>query len=71
MIKCGNHNLVDVVGAVLLLVGGLNWGLVGLFQWDLIGAIFGDMSTLSRVIFTAVGAAALWRIACWVKCKAK
>lgn len=71
MIKCGNYNLIDVVVAVLLLVGGLNWGLVGLFQWDLVGAIFGDMSTMSRVIFSAVGFAALWRVACFAKCSMK
>lgn len=71
MIKCGNYNLIDVVAAVLLLVGGLNWGLVGLFQWDLIGSIFGDMSAVSRVIFSAVGLAAVWRLACYAKCKMK
>ncbi len=68
--KC-NCNLIDSVAVVLLLVGGLNWGLVGLFQWDLVGSIFGDMSAVSRVIFTAVGLAAIWRIGCWLKCKAK
>lgn len=69
--KCEHCNLIDAVAAVLLVVGGLNWGLVGLFQWDLIGSIFGDMSGMSRVIFGAVGVAAVWRIACFAKCKMK
>lgn len=44
----------------LLVIGGLNWGLVGLFQFDLVAAIFGDMSAVSRVIYTLVGLAALY-----------
>ena len=71
MMKYGNYPLIDVVVAVLLLIGGLNWGFVGLFQWDLIGAIFGDMSVMSRVIFSLVGFAALWKLGCWVRHKCK
>lgn len=48
---------------VLLIVGGINWGLVGLLQFDLVGWLFGgSASLLSRVIFTLVGAAALCAI---------
>lgn len=53
----------DVVGwiaFVLLIVGGLNWGLVGLIKLDLIKAIFGDMTTLSRVIYLLVGVSAIY-----------
>lgn len=51
---------LDWVALVLLVVGGLNWGLVGLFQFDLVAAIFGDMSALSRIVYTVVGLCALY-----------
>ena len=54
-------NLIDRLALILVIVGGINWGSVGLFQFDLVGACFGGMSSvISRVIFTLVGIAALW-----------
>ena len=47
---------------VLLIVGGLNWGLVGLFDFDLVAAIFGEMSMLSRIVYALVGFAALLQV---------
>ena len=44
---------------VLVIVGGLNWGLVGLFNFDLVAAILGEMSMLSRVVYSLVGLSAL------------
>ena len=44
---------------ILLVVGGLNWLLVGLFGFDLVAAIFGDMSALSRVVYVIVGVSAI------------
>lgn len=46
----------------MLIVGGLNWGLVGLFGFDLVGAIFGYGSILSRIIYILVGISALYAI---------
>ena len=54
--------IVNIVTLVLLIVGGLNWGLVGLFGFDLVAAIFGEMSALSRLVYTLVGAAALLQL---------
>jgi uncharacterized protein len=54
--------LVNTITLVLLIVGGLNWGLVGLFDFDLVAAIFGEMSALSRVVYTLVGLSALWQL---------
>ena len=51
---------VDIVVAVLLIIGGLNWGLVGLFEFNLVDAIFGEMTALSRIIYAVVGLAALY-----------
>ena len=48
---------VHWIALVLVIIGALNWGLVGLFRFDLVAAIFGEMSALSRVIYTLVGAA--------------
>jgi uncharacterized protein len=53
---------LNLVTLVLLIVGGLNWALVGLFQFDLVSALFGEMSLLSRVVYILVGVSALWQI---------
>lgn len=45
---------------ILVVVGGLNWGLIGFFGYDLITAIFGDMSGVSRTIFALVGLSAIY-----------
>ncbi|OGB74317.1 hypothetical protein A2V68_00990 [candidate division Kazan bacterium RBG_13_50_9] len=47
---------------ILLVIGGLNWGLVGLFGIDVVAAILGEMSTAARVVYTLVGLAALYHL---------
>lgn len=47
---------------VLTIIGAINWGLIGLFEFDLVAAIFGDMSLFSRIIYTLVGVAGLINI---------
>ncbi len=56
---------IDVIAAILLVVGGLNWGLVGLFQFDLVAAIFGASSALSSVVYVAVGLGAIYQAVQW------
>lgn len=56
---------LDVVAVVLLVVGGLNWGLVGAAQFDLVAALFGTMSLLSRVVYVLVGVAAVYQAVQW------
>ncbi|MEO7823095.1 MAG: DUF378 domain-containing protein [Gemmatimonadaceae bacterium] len=56
---------LDVLTAVLLVVGGLNWGLVGIAQFDLVAALFGAMSPLSRTVYLLVGVSALYQAAQW------
>lgn len=53
-------NTWDWVALVLLIIGGLNWGLVGLFSFDLVAAIFGELSIFSRIIYILVGIAAVF-----------
>jgi uncharacterized membrane protein YuzA (DUF378 family) len=55
---------LDIIAAVLLVVGGLNWGLVGAFQFDLVAAIFGGSdAALARIVYILVGLAAVYQIA--------
>lgn len=53
---------INTVTLLLLIVGGLNWGLVGLLDFDLVAAIFGEMSVLSRIVYILVGISALVQI---------
>ena len=54
---------LNYIALILIVIGALNWALIGLFQFDLVGAIFGGMtSMLSRIIFTIVGLAGLWAL---------
>ena len=52
----------DIVAAVLLVVGGLNWGLVGFLNFDLVAAFFGAGSSLTRSVYGLVGIAAIYQI---------
>lgn len=53
---------VDWIAMVLLIVGGINWGLVGLLNFNLVAAIFGEMTAITRVVYTLVGLSALYSI---------
>lgn len=55
-------SILNKTTLLLLVVGGLNWGLVGLFDFDLVAAIFGEMSLLSRLVYALVGLSALWQL---------
>ena len=54
---------MDTLSLILLIIGALNWGLIGIFQFDVVAAIFGGMSTVvARIIYTLVGLAGIWGI---------
>ena len=53
-------NTLDWIAVILLIIGGLNWGLVGIFSWDLVAAIFGDMSVVARIVYILVGLSGIW-----------
>ena len=55
-----NLNVLDWIALILVIVGGLNWGLVGIFKFDLVAAIFGTMSVISRIVYILVGLAAIY-----------
>lgn len=55
-------NTIDWIAYALAIIGGLNWGLIGAFDFNLVAAIFGEMSALSRIIYILVGLSALYLI---------
>ena len=64
-VKKGNKNMnklngLDWVALVLVIIGGLNWGLVGLLEFNLVDSILGEMSTLSRIVYVLVGLSAVY-----------
>ena len=55
--------MLDKIALALVIIGGINWGLIGLFGFDLVGWLFGGQGAIvSRIIFTIVGIAVLWCI---------
>ena len=55
--------LIDKIALILLIIGGLNWGSIGIFQFDVVGWIFGGQgAVISRIIYTLVAIAAIWCI---------
>ena len=55
-------NWITKTCLLFMVVGGLNWGLVGLFNFDLVAFLFGQMTILSRVVYILVGLATVWAI---------
>jgi len=56
---------IDLIVAALLVVGGLNWGLVGVFRFDLVATLFGDTTMLSRLVYAIVGFCAIYQLMQW------
>lgn len=54
--------VVDTIALILVIVGAVNWGLIGIFNFNLVDTIFGTMSIISRIIYTLVGISGLWCI---------
>lgn len=52
----------NVLSLILVIVGGLNWGLVGLFNFDLVATILGSGSVLTRTVYVLVGLCAVWQL---------
>jgi uncharacterized membrane protein YuzA (DUF378 family) len=55
-------SVLDWIALILIIVGGLNWGLIGIFKFDLVAAIFGSMSAISRIVYILVGLSALYTL---------
>jgi len=62
-----NVHVIDLITTIVLVIGGINWGLVGLFDWNFISSVFGFTSVLTRTLYSLVGIAAVYKILTWVK----
>lgn len=54
--------IIDTIALILIIIGAINWGLIGFFNFNLVSAIFGEMSIVSRIIYALVGISGLWGI---------
>ena len=54
--------VIDKIALVLVIIGAINWLLIGLFDFNLVDSIFGTMSLISRIIYILVGISGLWSI---------
>lgn len=54
--------ILNYIALTVVIIGAVNWGLIGFFSWDLVAAIFGEMSWLSRIIYSLVGICGLYMI---------
>lgn len=54
--------IIDTIALILIIIGAINWGLVGIFNFNLVDTIFGAMSVISRIIYILVGISGLWGI---------
>ena len=54
--------IIDKIALVLVIIGALNWGLIGLFKFNLVEAKFGNMTLLARVVYSLVGISGVWAI---------
>lgn len=54
--------VIDKIALILIIIGAINWGLIAVFNFDLVAAIFGDMSIISRIVYGLVGVSGLWGI---------
>ena len=54
--------IIDTIALVLIIIGAINWGLIGIFNFNLVETLFGGFSILSRIVYILVGIAGLWCI---------
>lgn len=61
-------HILDYIALILVIIGGLNWGLVGLFNFDLVATLLGSGSVLSKFVYGLVGLAAIYTMVYLMKC---
>ena len=54
--------IIDKIALALIVIGAINWGLIGLFRFNLVELLFGDMTILARIVYSLVGISGLWGI---------
>ncbi|MGO3702198.1 MAG: DUF378 domain-containing protein [Candidatus Saccharimonadales bacterium] len=58
--------VINTIALLLIIIGGVNWGLVGLFDFNLVDALFGEGSALARIVYSVVGIAAVYELIVWI-----
>lgn len=58
----GDDFMLDKLILCLPIIGAINWGLVGIFDIDLVALIFGNMTLISRILYTLIGLAGIWSV---------
>lgn len=58
---------LDTIALILIVIGGINWGLIGLFQFNLVDSLFGTATILTRIIYSLVGIASIYSISFFTK----
>lgn len=59
---CMERNWLDITALILIIIGAINWGLIGFFEFDLISYFFGTLTAISRIIFAIVGIAGIYSL---------
>ena len=59
--------ILNLLALTLVIIGAINWLLIGLFQFNLVDSIFGELSIISRIVYTLVGIAGLWALSFYGK----
>ncbi|MBP3256044.1 MAG: DUF378 domain-containing protein [Clostridia bacterium] len=54
--------IIDIIALILVIVGAINWGLIGIFNFNLVETLFGGFSVISRIVYILVGISGLWSI---------
>ncbi len=52
--------IIDKIALLLIIIGAINWGLIGFFEFDLVETLFGTMTVASRIVYGLVGLSGLW-----------
>lgn len=61
------NKFLDCTALTVSIIGAINWGLIGLFRFDLVAFIFGDMSWISRIVYTLVGLCGLYLLTFYMR----
>ena len=62
-----DNKFLDSFALTIAIIGAVNWGLIGLFRFDLVAFLFGDMSWISRIVYTLVGISGLYLLTFFMK----
>ena len=54
--------VIDTIALILVIIGALNWGLIGIFNFNLVDSLFGAMSVISKIVYILVGISGIWSI---------